>query len=70
VAIAVVPSRRGHGVGSELMEALIDLAREQGYNGLSLSVADQSPAMHVFEKEGFQKVEQTDHSWTMRLNLS
>jgi GNAT superfamily N-acetyltransferase len=69
VAIAVVPSRRGHGVGSELMEALIELAREQGYNGLSLSVADQSPAMHVFEKEGFQKVEQTDHSWTMRLNL-
>jgi GNAT superfamily N-acetyltransferase len=69
VAIAVVPSRRGHGVGSELMEALIELAREQGYNGLSLSVADQSPAMHVFEKEGFQKVEQTDHSWTMRLTL-
>jgi hypothetical protein len=26
--------------------------------------------MHVFAKQGFEKVEQTDGSWTMRLNLS
>jgi GNAT superfamily N-acetyltransferase len=70
VSIAVVPSRRGHGIGSGLLDALIDVAREQGYAGLSLSVADDSPAMHVFEKQGFEKVEQTDGSWTMRLNLS
>ncbi|HEV2711715.1 MAG TPA: GNAT family N-acetyltransferase [Gaiellaceae bacterium] len=70
IAISVVPSRRGHGIGSELMDALIAVAREQGYGALSLSVAQDSPAMHVFEKQGFQKVEQTDHSWTMRLNLS
>jgi GNAT superfamily N-acetyltransferase len=69
VAIAVVPSRRGHGIGSELLDALIALAREQGYGGLSLSVADDSPAMHVFQKQGFENVEQTDGSWTMRLNL-
>jgi GNAT superfamily N-acetyltransferase len=70
VAIAIVPSRRGRGIGSELLEALVDLAREQGYEGLSLSVAPDSPAMHVFEKHGFEKVEQTDGSWTMRLDLS
>jgi GNAT superfamily N-acetyltransferase len=69
VSIAVVPSRRGHGIGSDLLDALIALAREQGYAGLSLSVADDSPAMHVFEKQGFEKVQQTDGSWTMRLNL-
>jgi GNAT superfamily N-acetyltransferase len=70
VSIAVVPSRRGHGIGSGLLDALIDVAREQGYVGLSLSVANDSPAMHVFEKQGFEKVEETDGSWTMRLNLS
>jgi GNAT superfamily N-acetyltransferase len=70
VAIAVVPSRRGRGIGSELMDALVDLAREQGYGGLSLSVATDSPAMHVFEKHGFERVEPTDGSWTMRLDLS
>jgi GNAT superfamily N-acetyltransferase len=70
VAIAIVPSRRGRGIGSELLEALVDLAREQGYNGLSLSVAPDSAAMHVFEKHGFERVEQTDGSWTMHLDLS
>ena len=59
----------GRGIGSELLDALIELAKEQGRGGLSLSVADDSPAMHVFEKQGFEKVEQTDGSWTMRLNL-
>jgi GNAT superfamily N-acetyltransferase len=69
VAIAVVPSRRGHGIGPELLGALIGLAREQGYERLSLTVADDSPAMHIFEKHGFEKIQQTDGSWTMRLNL-
>jgi GNAT superfamily N-acetyltransferase len=70
MAIAVVPSRRGRGIGSELVDSLVELAKEQGYGGLSLSVADESPAMHVFAKQGFEKLEQTDGSWTMRLNLS
>ena len=46
VAIAVVPSRRGRGIGSELLDALVELAKEQGRGSLSLSVAD-SPAMHA-----------------------
>lgn len=69
VSIAVVPSRRGHGIGSDLLDSLIEVAREQGYGALSLTVANESPAMHVFEKQGFEKMEQTDGSWTMRLNL-
>jgi GNAT superfamily N-acetyltransferase len=70
VSVAVVPSRRGQGIGSELLDALVEVAREQGYRALSLSVATDSPAMHVFEKHGFERVEQQDGSWTMRLNLS
>ncbi len=70
VAMAVVPSRRGRGIGSDLLDSLVELAKEQGYGGLSLTVADQSAAMHVFEKNGFSKVEQTDGSWTMSLALS
>ncbi len=71
VAVAVVPSRRGRGIGSELLDALVEQAREQGYKGLSLTVAaDDTPAMHVFEKQGFERVEETDGSWTMHLDLS
>ena len=70
VAVAVVPSRRGRGIGSELLDSLVELAREQGYEGLSLTVATDSPAMHVFEKHDFERVEQTDGSWTMHRDLS
>jgi GNAT superfamily N-acetyltransferase len=70
VAISVVPSRRGRGIGSDLLDALVELAKEQGHGGLSLSVADDSPAMHVFEKHGFERVATTDGSSTMRLALS
>ena len=70
VAIAVVPSRRGRGTGSELLDALVDVAQEQGFGALSLSVADESPAMHMFSQQGFEKTNQTDGSWTMRLDLS
>jgi len=69
ISIAVVPSRRGRGIGTELLDSLVELATEQGYGGLTLSVAGDSPAMHVFEKQGFQKVDETDGSWTMRINL-
>jgi len=70
VAIAVVPSRRGRGIGSELLDALVELAQEQGFENLTLSVAADSPAMGVFEKQGFEKVEQADGAWTMRLALA
>ena len=69
IAIAVVPSRRGRGTGHELLHALVDVAREQGFAALSLSTADESPAMHMFAHQGFEKTQQTDGSWTMRLNL-
>ena len=69
VAMAVVPSRRGRGTGSELLDALVEMAKEQGYEAMSLTVAPDSAAMHVFETHGFEKVEQTDGSWTMRRSL-
>ena len=38
LAIAVVPNARGKGVGSALLEALLERARSEGYPALSLSV--------------------------------
>lgn len=70
VAISVVPSRRGRGIGSELLDELIAVAREQGFGALSLSVADDSPAMYMFEHQGFEKADKTDGSWTMRMRLA
>ena len=38
LSIAIVPSRRGGGLGSELLEALLARARADGYAAISLSV--------------------------------
>jgi ribosomal protein S18 acetylase RimI-like enzyme len=56
LAIAVVPSRRGRGFGEELLAGLMARAREQGYAALSLSVEPHNPALHLYERYGFQRI--------------
>jgi GNAT superfamily N-acetyltransferase len=53
LTIGVVPSRRGKGIGSELLDALLDRARADGYPRISLSVERTSPAVHLYESRGF-----------------
>jgi len=69
LSIAVVPSRRGHGFGGELMDALLARARADGYTSISLSVASDSPAVALYERYGFEKVEESDGAWTMSAQL-
>jgi GNAT superfamily N-acetyltransferase len=59
LTIAVVPSRRRHGIGQELLDALVEKARAEGYPGLSLSVEHDSPAVGFYERNGFEQ--QGDH---------
>jgi ribosomal protein S18 acetylase RimI-like enzyme len=70
LSIAVVPSRRGGGIGGQLMTALLDLARRQGYPAISLSVAKDSPAVTLYERYGFVRVDERDGAVTMRADLS
>jgi len=71
LAIAVVPSRRGLGVGEALLDALCDRARADGYRALSLSVArDNAPLVTFYEQHGFSVVgDGDDQSLTMRREL-
>lgn len=70
LAIAVVPSRRGRGFGHELLSALLDRAREDGFNAISLSVAKDNPARHLYENYGFEQVREDDGAVVMRAALS
>ena len=70
LAIAVVPSKRGHGIGEKLLEALIARAREAGYPALSLNVEPGNPARKLYERFGFQVVGEGQDAWTMRASLS
>ncbi len=54
LAIAVVPSRRGRGIGEALLDALCERARADGYRALSLSVErDNAVLVSFYEEHGF-----------------
>lgn len=70
VTIGVVPARRGRGVGSALLAALIEQARVGGHPAISLSVEDGNPARLLYERAGFRAVGRSGNSDTMYLHLS
>jgi ribosomal protein S18 acetylase RimI-like enzyme len=51
--IALMPEHRKRGIGGMLMQELIDQAREKGV-GVSIHVEFNNPAMHLYERLGFQ----------------
>lgn len=56
-SIAVRSEARGRGVGSALLEALVDWAREEGYRSLHLEVrAGNVPALALYRRFGFSQV--------------
>jgi GNAT superfamily N-acetyltransferase len=70
LSIAVVPSRRHHGYGSELLSALLERAREAGHGSISLSVERGNPAIGLYEKFGFREVASEGNNVTMRADLA
>jgi GNAT superfamily N-acetyltransferase len=63
LTIAVVPSHRGKGAGKELLEALLERARADGYEAVSLSTDRDQAAW--YERFGFETVGETPHAVTM-----
>jgi [ribosomal protein S18]-alanine N-acetyltransferase len=67
LTIAVVPSRRGGGLGGDLMQALLDRARAEGYHSISLSA--EKGMTKLYERSGFRPVEEKDGTVTMKADL-
>ena len=65
LTIAIVPSRRGRGLGEELLTALLERAKAAGHREVSLSVEPDNPARRIYERAGFEPVGINGGSWTM-----
>lgn len=71
LAVAVVPNARGEGIGSALLDSLLDRARTGGYEALSLSVdRHNAGAIALYEHYGFGHVGETSDSFTLRADLA
>ena len=55
LATAVVPQARGRGVGTVLMQHLIEAARPH-FPRMILSVREENPAVHFYSRLGFREV--------------
>ena len=69
VSIAVVPNMRGRGTGSQLLSALMERARQEGYPALSLSVERDNPSIKLYERHGFRPVREEGDTVVMRADL-
>jgi ribosomal protein S18 acetylase RimI-like enzyme len=71
LAIAVVPSKRGHRVGDALLTRLLEAAAADGYPALSLSVdSENAGAIRLYEKHGFARAADDGASLTMVATLA
>ena len=64
--IALLPAARGKGVGTSLLRALIDEAAPAGKR-LTIHVEGENPAMRLYERLGFTRVEERGPYYLMEL---
>jgi GNAT superfamily N-acetyltransferase len=65
ISMALKPAHRGQGIGTMLLNALIETLYKQGYKQLSLSVDKRNRALDLYEKTGFEVVSEGGNSLTM-----
>ena len=69
LSIGVVAESRGRGIGTRLLEALVEVARADGQRAISLSVEPDNPARRIYERAGFVRIADDGGAWTMLLEL-
>ena len=65
LTVGVIADRRGGGIGSLLLRALLAEARTRQLRGVSLSVATENPAVRLYERLGFRRLGEEGGSVTM-----
>jgi ribosomal protein S18 acetylase RimI-like enzyme len=69
LAIAVRPERRGQGIGTYLLDALLDRAAPR-YRAVSLSVSMDNPAVALYQRFGFRAIAESRGTLLMRLTFA
>ena len=65
LAISLLPEYRGLGIGTQLLNGLLLLQRENGYLRTSLSVQKENPALRFYQRAGFRIVAEKGTEYLM-----
>lgn len=69
LAISLYKAYRGQGIGTQLMEMILALLKEKGYERVSLAVQKANYAVRMYEKVGFKTVDENDEEFIMVCDL-
>ena len=69
LGMAIIPGYRGQGLGSKMLEKLIDETKLLGYKGISLSVDIRNPANYLYRKFGFIEVGSSGNTICMKKEI-
>ena len=58
LAVSLYPEYRGQGIGTQLLNQMLDMLRRKGYPQVSLSVQKENYALRMYQKAGFETVEE------------
>ena len=64
LSIALLPKYRGRGIGSKLIDRILDDAKEK-HSAISLSVTRENPALRLYQRKGVTEFEISGSSITM-----
>ena len=70
IAISLYKEYRNKGIGSQLLQQMLDLLRKDGYKSVSLSVQKANYALRMYQKAGFQILSQDAEEAIMLCPLS
>ena len=70
LGIGVNTGMRGLGVGTKLLTSLIEVARQDGIERLSLSVELDNPARELYQRSGFRDYHSDETAATMILDIT
>ena len=69
-AISLFKEFRDQGIGTRLMEEMINYLRNAGYKQTSLSVQKENYAIRLYLKMGFKIIEENEQDYLMLLDLN
>lgn len=70
LAISLYKEYRGKGIGTALMKEMLTTLKEHGYEQASLSVQKANFAAKMYQKLGFQIIEENEEEFLMLKKLS
>ncbi len=65
LAISLYKPYRGLGIGTALMETMLSLLKWKGYESVSLSVQQANAAIRMYQRLGFQIVDENEEEYLM-----